>query len=619
MVEHQMRALSEIQRDVERAATINNVDKLRSLIEELERHTTKEARAIRHRASGSAYLAVSEYTHAVEHFEYALNLYRDLRDQQAEAHLVRNIGTVYMETGDFQRAIEHYDRALQLFEIAGDKRGEASTCGNIGIVHVRLDDYPSSLTYVERALSIYVEIGEKAGEARAVSSLGTIYFSIGDLERALREYERAIVMHTDIGDAIGAAAAACNIGSVYYRTGDYLHAQEYFTRALRMYEETGHKTGIVIVTGNLCELMLKLGDVVGAEAMLSKQSAMPMNDPEVRSTYYGNLATVSEIKGDQQQAHDHLHSALRTAEESGLRERSADVYRLLRDLALRQNNLQEYVQYNDAFTRITEEIRGREATQKLAMMEADRKIQSERKEREKEKTVLYSTLPKHVADRVIRGETISDHFEHAAVFFSDIVGFTSHSSEMDAPDVVRLLETMFRSFDELCAKHGITKVKTIGDAYLCFKGDEGGSRNAQAVAAFAVELQSATRQWPNGEPLQLRIGLHIGTATAGVIGTDRLQYDVWGDTVNVASRMESSSEPGRIQISEAFANALARTHTQAPSQEEQDTTEDSAQSPAQTTAPTAELTMAFTTTYRGEVDVKGKGMMKTYWLEEALS
>ncbi|MCO6465471.1 MAG: adenylate/guanylate cyclase domain-containing protein, partial [Bradyrhizobiaceae bacterium] len=222
-----------------------------------------------------------------------------------------------------------------------------------------------------------------------------------------------------------------------------------------------------------------------------------------------------------------------------------------------------------------------------------------------------------------RGETISDHFEQAAVFFSDIVGFTSHSSEMDAPDVVRLLETLFRSFDELCAKHGVTKVKTIGDAYLCFKGDEGGSVNAGAVAAFATELQSATRHWPNGEPLQLRIGLHIGTATAGVIGTERLQYDVWGDTVNVASRMESSSEPGRIHVSEAFANALsnarANTRAQFPSQEEQDTTEDSAESPAQTAVQATEVITAFTTTYRGETDVKGKGMMKTYWLEEALS
>ncbi|MCO6465931.1 MAG: hypothetical protein J5I53_04865, partial [Bradyrhizobiaceae bacterium] len=227
----------------------------------------------------------------------------------------------------------------------------------------------------------------------------------------------------------------------------------------------------------------------------------------------------------------------------------------------------------------------------------------------------------------IRGENVTDHFDHAVVFFCDIVGFTSHSSEMDAPDVVRLLETLFRSFDELCAKHGITKVKTIGDAYLCFKGDEGGFANAQAVAAFATELQSMPRHWPNGEPLQLRVGVHIGTATAGVIGTERLQYDVWGDTVNVASRMESTGEPGRIHVSEAFAHALAHTLAQAPSQEEQGTTEDSAQSPAQTavqataltavqaTALTAELTTAFTTTYRGETDVKGKGMMKTYWLE----
>ncbi|MCO6466564.1 MAG: adenylate/guanylate cyclase domain-containing protein, partial [Bradyrhizobiaceae bacterium] len=332
---------------------------------------------------------------------------------------------------------------------------------------------------------------------------------------------------------------------------------------------------------------------------------------------------IEEHKGELQQAQESLTKALSIAEGASLRSDVASIHKSLRDLALKQNDFQRYVEHNTAYTQITEEINEKEVTQKIGMMEAERKIRAERQEREKERAVLYSTLPKHVADRVIRGENVTDHFDHAVVFFCDIVGFTSHSSEMDAPDVVRLLETLFRSFDELCAKHGITKVKTIGDAYLCFKGDEGGFANAQAVAAFATELQSMPRHWPNGEPLQLRVGLHIGTATAGVIGTERLQYDVWGDTVNVASRMESSSEPGRIHVSEAFADALSdtpanarpSTRAQAPSQEEQGTTEDSAESPAQTAVQATEVITAFTTTYRGEVDVKGKGMMKTYWLE----
>jgi class 3 adenylate cyclase len=218
-----------------------------------------------------------------------------------------------------------------------------------------------------------------------------------------------------------------------------------------------------------------------------------------------------------------------------------------------------------------------------------------------------------------------DRFEHAAVLFADVVGFTTHSSSMDPTDVVALLEHMFSAFDAICDQHGVTKVKTIGDAYMCFKGDVGGSDNAWALAQVALAMQRTPLFWPSNvahevahevahnvahnvahevahnvdhnvaHKVLLRIGLHLGPATAGVIGTQRLQYDVWGDTVNVASRLESSCEPGRIHVSEAFANDLREAFV----------------------IPNPEGVSDLHLELRGEVELKGKGLVKTFWLTSA--
>ena len=219
-------------------------------------------------------------------------------------------------------------------------------------------------------------------------------------------------------------------------------------------------------------------------------------------------------------------------------------------------------------------------TLRIAMQEKEREIELERKEREKERAVLYSTLPPEIADRVIRGEDVSgDKHEHAAVLFLDVVGFTTHSSALDPQVTTRLLAEIFRRFDEICTEHNVTKIKTIGDSYMAVGFHEDA---AQAVAATAQAMITSNFFWPDGSPVQFRIGLHIGSVVAGVIGTQRLQYDVWGDTVNTASRMESTGEPGKVQVSEAFAELVAGR---------------------------------FTLSARGTIDIKGKGSMTTFWLE----
>lgn len=218
-------------------------------------------------------------------------------------------------------------------------------------------------------------------------------------------------------------------------------------------------------------------------------------------------------------------------------------------------------------------------------------MQAECREREGERALLYGALPRSVADRMMRGEAVNgDHFPDAAVLFADVAGFTSGSSSLDASQLVTLLECVFETFDRICDEQAAIKVKTIGDCYMCFKGDATSEENAAALVRAALALQSTGFTWPDGSPLSFHIGLHCGPVTAGVIGTQRLQYDVWCDTVNVASRMETSGEGGRIHVSDTFAQLLAGADT---------------------------ATIQHSLIPRGQVEVKGKRTMTTYWLQGA--
>ena len=204
-------------------------------------------------------------------------------------------------------------------------------------------------------------------------------------------------------------------------------------------------------------------------------------------------------------------------------------------------------------------------------------------ERAKSEALLLNILPKRIIDRLEGGEqTIADRFPDLTVLFSDIVGFTETSSAMPPDQLVSELNGLFSGFDELCERTGVEKIKTIGDAYMAVAGlPDTRSDHVAAIADLALGMRDQTLGRVTTDAWSIRIGIHTGPAVAGVIGKRKFVYDVWGDTVNVASRLETSAEPGRIHISEPVADALRGS---------------------------------FDTEPRGTVELKGKGSISTHYL-----
>ena len=177
-------------------------------------------------------------------------------------------------------------------------------------------------------------------------------------------------------------------------------------------------------------------------------------------------------------------------------------------------------------------------------------------EREKSDQLLLSILPKAIADRMKQGEkNIVNHFSKVAILFCDIAGFTELSSRNPAEKIANLLSVLFSQFDKLCTKHGVEKIKTIGDAYLAACGLPLPDMDPVAkIVPMALEMRDFVASQPWG--IQVRIGIHVGEAAAGVIGTHKFSYDLWGDAVNVAARLESTGLPGKIHISEPIKESL---------------------------------------------------------------
>ena len=206
-------------------------------------------------------------------------------------------------------------------------------------------------------------------------------------------------------------------------------------------------------------------------------------------------------------------------------------------------------------------------------------------EHQKAEDLLHNILPEKIASRLRKGsESIADGFEYVSILFADIVGFTELSGKTRPDKLVHMLNSLFSRFDDLLDRYGLEKIKTIGDAYMVAAGiPEPREDHAERTLTFAIQMREEMKSFNSkfGTDLKIRIGINSGSVVAGVIGKKKFIYDLWGDSVNIASRMESNGIPGEIQVSGTTYELLKDT---------------------------------FNFKKRGPIDIKGKGMMETYIL-----
>jgi len=514
---------------------------------------------------GVIYSDMADYVKALEFLHQSLILTNELEDTESILVSTGNLGVVYRKISDFPKAIEYYHRALALSEKIGDKRGIAKSMGNLGVVYNELSDYSKSLEFTYHALALFEELGDKAGIARNKCYLAHAYHNLQDYPKALQQLQEALLLFEEMGHKNSVATQTSNIGAVYSLIPDFQMALDYFHRAMVLNESLGNKRDVAINGGNI-----------------------------------GKIYATKEFEGyNPGKAEDYLLKAIAMNKELGIKKVQSTYERSLSDLYKIEKRWEECHRHFENFYELEKELHLEDAKKKAEQLSYER----QETEREKQQAIakakheateqlLFNVLPPVIAQRMLDGATIiAEKLPSVSVLFADIVGFTRLSQRITPEQIIQGLDRIFSEFDTLAEKYNLEKIKTIGDCYMVVAGaPKARSDHAEVIALFALDMQKVIKKYKaisTGEEIMMRIGIHTGEAIAGVIGKKKFAYDLWGDTVNTASRMESHGVEGKIHVSAEFADALKET--------------------------------SFQFILRGEMDVKGKGIMKTYFLSESLT
>ena len=623
----------------------------------------QEARALYYLGRISFYR--SEYQEALIYYLRSLTLFEIIGDKGRIAITLGNIGSVYRSLSDYASAVEYYHKALIIDEELQNWQGIANHTGNIGNVYLLLSDYPKALMYYHRSLALTEDLGNMSGVATHTCNLGNLYLYLHDYSNALEYYHKALAIQQKLGDKLSEAIYTGNIAGVYFHLKEYQKSLEYYHRALIMYEALGNKSGIAEMNGNIGTIYKQVVDYPQAlryhyKALLVNEEIGNKRGIATSTSGLGVVFTEKEFEGyDPIKAEQYLLRAVAIYQELGTKNELYTNYQLLSELYSETGDWAKAYTYHKLFHDLEKEVQSEEAKKQAEQLDYERKTAEherqtaiERAKHEATEQLLHNVLPPSVAAKMLGGATlIAEKLGNVSVLFADIVGFTTLSQSITPEQLVEGLDLIFSEFDELAEKHGLEKIKTIGDAYMVVSGAPiPRTDHAQAIAQMAIEMVDALKKFEaiaTGAPIEIRIGIHTGEAVAGVIGKKKFAYDLWGDAVNTASRMESHGVPGKIHCSEEFARELARrTPTQTLPQREgfQDSRPLSARFPLEEgfqdssplSAPfpleegfqdSSPLSAPFplgegrdgVLIARGEIDIRGKGKMKTYFLETVSS
>jgi len=593
---------------------------------------------------GVMYSALLNNQDAIKWLNLSLENYKNLGDLSKISECYNNIGYIYKSMGRWDSCIIFYSKSLNLAEESGTELDIAITLNNIGSVYHDYGLYDSALVYYQRSLHIKQILGDTSNISSTLNNIALLYRDHKKYDRAIEKYQELLALDQVSGDEKGKALRLNNIGNTYVGMGKYDSASLYFQQALEIARETGYNKLIPDIYNNFGNVSLKLQDYdLALEYFLQalelyKETGIQEKIAPVQS----NIADAYNHLGNYNLALTYLSQSLDLTRQNNLRIQTENNYYILSDVYENLGNYIQALQYYKKYSELkdslfTEESR-RELTKFEIFYESEKKdnqirilkqkeeiqVEKSAKERiyrfsliggvilfmiiaitiyfslnrrkkdniiisnEKSKSdkLLKNILPVRIADDLKEsGQTEPQLFKDVTVCFTDIVGFTEKSAKLEPKYLIDELNDMFTAFDNIIEKYHCERIKTIGDAYMAVCGlPVEDKKHAENILRSAVEMVQylEKRNLEAKVEWTIRVGINSGEVMAGVVGVKKYIYDVFGDTVNTASRIECNSEPMKINVSESTYLLLKDK---------------------------------FRFEERGELDVKGKGIMKMYWLK----
>ncbi|MCT4623133.1 MAG: tetratricopeptide repeat protein, partial [Schleiferiaceae bacterium] len=544
---------------------------------------------------GLTHHSQGSYGKALDAYEESLLLKKQLDDNAGMALTLNNIGLIYKNQGIYNRALDYYNKSLAIREKLGKKNGIASSLNNIGIIYERQGDLVNALKYYEQSLKLKEEIGDKNGIAISLNNIGSFYHSQNNDEQALNSFNKSLKLKKEIGQKRGVASTLGNIGVVYEANGDLAAALKYYEESLAIIREVGadgRKPGALLKIGGIyrkrgdynkaieyCtegynlaqEMGLLVQEKLGCECLYNSFKELGQGDRALLYHEKLNLVEDSLRKGE-------AHKKLQQMEFKRII--INDSIHKAEEVRLLQQRHQDELTKEENQRNIAISIGGFFVILALSFYSRWRYVRKSKAvlqtEKDRSENLLLNILPEEIAQELKeKGRADARNFEQVSILFTDFKGFTEQSEKLSAAALVQEINSCFEAFDGIMEKYGIEKIKTIGDAYMAAGGlpvptDESVKNTVLAALEMKefIIKRKASKEAQNLSPsgggmgednhaaFEMRVGIHTGPVVAGIVGVKKFQYDIWGDTVNTASRMESSGEVGKVNISQATYELL---------------------------------------------------------------
>jgi adenylate cyclase len=520
---------------------------------------------------GNINISRGNYPEALKNYSTSLKMNLELGNTPGSIAAYIGVGLVYKDQGNLPEALNSFLSSLRIAEESGNKAAMASAYNNIGTVYDIQNNYAEALKNYFASLKIEEERGNKQGIASAYNNIGLIYYDQGHYEEALKNHLAALKLKQELGSQPGMASSLNNIGGTYAKLGNFPEALKNYEAALKINEEIGNQVGVLESNGSIGLLYLKLKKYKEATTSLTN-SLLLAKKLGVKEDIKGIYEGLSKVDSATQNWHGaYLNHKM---------------YLLYRDSLINEEFTKKTVQAEmnyefdkkeqatrleqekkDALTKqeiqkqkiVRNSFMGGFATVLLFSVVVYRQRNKVKKAKKRSDELLLNILPAEVAEELKEtGTAKAKSFDMVTVLFTDFKGFTIISEQLSAQDLVAEINYCFSAFDTIVHKYGIEKIKTIGDSYMCAGGLPATNHtHPEDVVKAGIEIRDfmlnhkRERESKGTFAFEIRIGIHTGPVVAGIVGLKKFAYDIWGNTVNLASRMESSGEAGKINISES--------------------------------------------------------------------
>jgi len=499
--------------------------------------SNKQRASTYHSNIGSIYLYQGIFPKALEQFQKALALCEQRNDQPGMGVAYNNIGVIYANAGDKNMAIEYFSKSVDINKQLGDKHGLAESYLNIGIIKKTQGHYALALDYQQKSLALEQELDNRQGIAHAFGSIGEVYAAQDNIPLALENFQKGLTLAEELGNRDKIANSSINLGSLYLKQGNYKRAEAIGKNAFRVSQELG----IITYQRDASKLLYEIYKAWGRnnDALDYHERYIALND-SVETTETNKRLDQMEF------AKILLADSLEKEKEKVLVEMAHEEEVYQTD---KQRNLAIYLGAGVLFLAggLWSRLRYVRRT-KVAIQ----------KEKDRSENLLLNILPAEIAEELkLHGKAEARDFDLVSILFTDFKEFTSISEKMSAKELVAEINYCFEAFDRIVGKYKIEKIKTIGDSYMAAGGLTLPTPDSVKNTVLAgLEMQAfiyahqMQKKSDKQHAFQMRVGIHTGPVAAGIVGVKKFQYDIWGDAVNIASRMESSGQVGLVNISQ---------------------------------------------------------------------